>query len=286
MPTNKQRRQAAQRRLQRQLERRAELAARRRRTVLVVASVITVLVVAGAALLITGLGDGDGDDTATAGAGATATDTSAPPTGAPAATTNADGTIACDYQPDTSGNPNLADVGLPPAPEATPTQGTSTLRMTTGQGDLTLTLDRAGAPCAAASFTYLAQQGFFDGSPCHREVNQPTFGVLQCGDPTGTGQGGPTYTYAEEVTPTTTYPRGTIAMANSGQPNSTGSQFFLCFTDTDLPPDYSAVGTVDEAGLAVLDQIAAAGNDGSFEPSPGGGAPTTPVTITSMTVLA
>jgi peptidyl-prolyl cis-trans isomerase B (cyclophilin B) len=74
-------------------------------------------------------------------------------------------------------------------------------------------------------------------------------------------------------------------MANSGQPNSTGSQFFLCFTDTQLSPDYTAVGTVDEAGLAVLDRIAAAGNDGSFEPSPGGGAPKTPVTITTMTVV-
>jgi peptidyl-prolyl cis-trans isomerase B (cyclophilin B) len=74
-------------------------------------------------------------------------------------------------------------------------------------------------------------------------------------------------------------------MANSGTPNSTGSQFFLCFTDTHLSPDYTAVGTVDQAGLAVLDQIAAAGNDGSFEPSPGGGAPKTPVTINTMTVV-
>jgi cyclophilin family peptidyl-prolyl cis-trans isomerase len=172
-----------------------------------------------------------------------------------------------------------------PNAEATPTQGTSTLLMTTGQGDLTLTLDRASAPCAAASFTYLAEQKFFDGSACHREVNQPTFGVLQCGDPTGSGSGGPTYKFAEEVTPETTYPRGTIAMANSGTPGSTGSQFFLCFVDTQLSPDYTAVGTVDEAGLAVLDQIAAAGNDGSFEPSPGGGAPKTPVTIESMTVV-
>jgi peptidyl-prolyl cis-trans isomerase B (cyclophilin B) len=157
--------------------------------------------------------------------------------------------------------------------------------MSTTQGDLTLTLDRAAAPCAAASFTYLAQQQFFDGSPCHREVNQPTFGVLQCGDPTGSGSGGPTYKYAEEVTPDTTYPRGTIAMAKSSAPASTGSQFFLCFVDTQLPPEYTAVGTVDEAGLAVLDTIAAAGNDGSFEAQAGGGAPNLPVTINTMTVV-
>jgi peptidyl-prolyl cis-trans isomerase B (cyclophilin B) len=61
-----------------------------------------------------------------------------------------------------------------------------------------VTLDRAIAPCASASFTYLAQQGFFDGSSCHCQVDEPTFGVLQCGDPTGTGSGGPTYTYRQE----------------------------------------------------------------------------------------
>ena len=74
-------------------------------------------------------------------------------------------------------------------------------------------------------------------------------------------------------------------MANSGAPGSTGSQFFLCFVDTELSPDYTPVGTVDEAGLAVLDQIAEAGNDGSFEPSPGGGAPNTPVSIQTMTAV-
>jgi cyclophilin family peptidyl-prolyl cis-trans isomerase len=280
VPTNKQRREAAQRRLQRQLERREELARKRRRNLLVLVTVLAVLVVAGGVFLIAGLGKGSGTATA-----ADPTTSAAPSSAAAAAAaTNADGTVACTYQPDTSGNTNLKDVGTPPNPQATPTQGTDTLLMRTNQGDLTLTLNRAGAPCAAASFTYLAQQKFFDGSSCHREVNQPTFGVLQCGDPSGTGQGGPTYKYGQEVTPQTTYPRGTIAMANTGQPNSTGSQFFLCFTDTQLSPDYTAVGTVDQAGLAVLDKIAAAGNDGSFESSAGGGAPKLPVTITTMTV--
>lgn len=279
MPSNKQRRQAAQRHLQRQLERRAELARKRRRNLLIFVTVLAVVAVAGGIWLVSGLG---GDDDTPDAAG----DTTPPvPTSAAAATTNPDGTIACSYTPDESGNPSVVDVGTPPTPEATPTQGTATLLMTTDQGALTLTLDRAKAPCAAASFAYLAQQQFFDGSPCHRMVNQPTFGVLQCGDPTGTGQGGPAYRFAEEITPETTYPRGTIAMANSGTPGSTGSQFFLVFADAQLPPDYSVVGTVDEAGLAVLDTIAAAGNDGSFEPQPGGGAPNTPVTIQTMAVV-
>jgi cyclophilin family peptidyl-prolyl cis-trans isomerase len=280
VPTNKQRRQAAQRHLQKQLERRAELAKKRRRNLGIIATVVAVVVVVGAALLITGVFSGDDDGTEAAGA-----TTGAPTSSAAAATTNADGTIACTYTPDESGNPSLTDVGTPPDPEATPTQGTSTLLMSTTAGDLTLTLNRTAAPCAAASFAYLASQKFFDGSPCHRMVNQPTFGVLQCGDPTGSGSGGPSYKFAEEVTPETTYPRGTIAMANSGTPGSTGSQFFLCFVDTQLSPDYTAVGTVDEAGLAVLDQVAAAGNDGSMEPSPGGGKPNTPVSITTMTVV-
>lgn len=286
MPTNKQRRQAAQKRLQRQLERREELARKRHRNLLIGVTVLAVLAVVGAFFIVTNLGDDDPDTTAS-----DSSSTSAPAGGTTAAAagaataTNADGTVACNFTPDTSGNTNLKDVGTPPDAANTPTTGTSTLLMSTEQGDLTLTLDRAGAPCAASSFTYLAQQKFFDGSICHREVNQDTFGVLQCGDPTGTGQGGPSYKFGQEVSADTTYPRGTIAMANSGQPDSTGSQFFLCFTDTQLSPDYTAVGTVDEAGLAVLDQIAAAGNNGSFEPSPGGGAPNTPVTITSMTVL-
>jgi peptidyl-prolyl cis-trans isomerase B (cyclophilin B) len=282
VPTNKQRRVAAQRRLQKQLERRADLARRRRRTLLTVVTVAAVAVVAGAVALFAVLG-GDDDPSSAA---ATGSSTSAAPeaTAAPA-TTNADGTVTCTYAPDTSGNPNLTEAGTPPDPAATPASGTVALLMSTDQGEIPLTLDRAKAPCAAASFAHLASQQFFDGSPCHREVNQPTFGVLQCGDPTGTGSGGPTYKFAEEVTPETTYPRGTIAMANSGTPGSTGSQFFLCFVDTQLSPDYTAVGTVDEAGLAVLDTIAAAGNDGSFEPSPGGGAPNLPVTIQTMTVV-
>jgi peptidyl-prolyl cis-trans isomerase B (cyclophilin B) len=276
--TNKQRRQAAQRHLQHQLERRSEHVRKRRRNLAIVATAIAVLVVGGAGLLISGVLIHDKTSTAA--------DPSASTSAAAARSTNPDGTVSCVYKPDDSGNTNLKDVGTPPNPDATPTKGTSTLLMRTGQGDMKLTLDRAGAPCAAASFTYLAEKKFFDGSSCHREVNQPTFGVLQCGDPTGTGQGGPTYKFAQEVTPKTTYPRGTIAMANSGSPESTGSQFFLCFTDTQLSPDYTAVGTVDKAGLAVLDKIAKAGNDGSFEPNPGGGAPKTPVKIESMTVAS
>ena len=276
--TSKQRRQAAQRHLQRQLERRTVLVKRRRRNAVVTAVTVVALVAIGAVLLLTGVFSGKGKTSATAASSAAA------PTAVAAHTTAPDGTVSCSFLPDTTGNKSLKDVGTPPNPKSTPAKGTTTLKMTTNQGVLTLTLDRAEAPCAASSFAYLASKKFFDNTICHREVNQPQFGVLQCGDPTGTGSGGPSYTYGTEVTPATKYPRGTIAMANSGTPNSTASQFFLCFTDTQLSPDYTAVGSVDAAGLAVLDKIAKAGNNGSFEPSPGGGAPKVPVKISSITV--
>jgi cyclophilin family peptidyl-prolyl cis-trans isomerase len=280
VPTTKQRRQAAQRHLQRQLERRAELARKRRRNLGILATVAVVAIVVSAVILLNNVGGEEPSATADP----TTSDTPTAAAGPAAPSTNPDGTVACDYAPDDSGNPNLTDVGTPTGAESTPAEGTTALLMSTNQGDLTLTLDRAKAPCAAASFAYLAQQKFFDGSTCHREVNSEGMGILQCGDPTGTGQGGPTYRYAEEVTPDTTYPRGAIAMAKGGAPGTTGSQFFLVFSDTQLPPEYTVVGTIDDAGLAVLDEIAKSGNDGSFEPSPGGGAPKIPVEIETISV--
>ncbi|MBM7804677.1 peptidyl-prolyl cis-trans isomerase B (cyclophilin B) [Geodermatophilus bullaregiensis] len=188
-------------------------------------------------------------------------------------------TATCDWVAARSGNPYAVEVA--PPPEEVPAEGTAALRVTTTLGELTLTLDRAGAPCAAASTLHLAEEGFFDDSPCHREVDSEGLQVLQCGDPTGTGAGGPTYAFPTDVDGSETYRRGTVAMANSGQ-GLDGSQFFLVWGDSLLPPDYTVVGTVDDAGLAVLDVVAANGNDGSLDPSPGGGAPTVPVTITAV----
>jgi peptidyl-prolyl cis-trans isomerase B (cyclophilin B) len=242
--------------------------------------VVGALVVGGGVLFGTGVLGKNGDPDHAAGQSSSGTSASDSSAGEPTETAAPVSTVACTYSPAPTGQ--VVDVGTPPDADAVPAEGTVGLTMATNQGDLRLTLDRTSAPCAAHSFTFLAEQGFFDGSPCHRMVTQETFGVLQCGDPTGSGTGGPGYSFAEEVTPQTTYPRGTVAMANSGTPGSTGSQFFLVFTDSKLAPDYTVVGTVDEAGLQVLDAIAAAGDDGSFEPSPGGGAPNTPVTIESM----
>jgi peptidyl-prolyl cis-trans isomerase B (cyclophilin B) len=242
VPTNKQRRQAAQRRLQRQIERRHELARKRRRNLLIISVVVAVVVVGGAAWLIAGVGGGDDGSTAAA------SDTSAGAT-----VDGSDGT--CDFTSDETGT-----VGTPAA--EVPTSGQATLVMTTNFGPITLSLDQAAAPCASASFVYLTQQKFFDGTSCHRETDSEGLKVLQCGDPTGTGTGGPGYTFPTQVTGSETYPRGTLAMANSGQ-GTDGSQFFLVFGDSQLPANYTVVGTIDDAGLAVLDTIAANGNNGA-----------------------
>jgi peptidyl-prolyl cis-trans isomerase B (cyclophilin B) len=272
VPTNKQRRESAQRHLQRQLERRAELAARRRRNMVIVGAVVALLVIGGVIALGTGLLGGDDEPTEAA----TGTSAGAEP-GAEPAVDGSDGT--CDFTEDTSGNPNLTDAGVPPADVET--TGTTPVTMTTNVGEIGLTLDRASAPCATASMVYLAEQDFFDDTPCHRLTASAGLSVLQCGDPSGTGMGGPTYDYPTQVTGDETYGRGVIAMANSGQ-GFDGSQFFLVYGDSQLPPSYTVIGSIDEAGLAVLDDIAAAGIEGGATD----GAPAEPVTIEDLAVAA
>ena len=145
------------------------------------------------------------------------------------------------------------------------------------------------APCTVNNFVSLAQQGFFNDTRCHRLTTSPKLGVLQCGDPTGNGQGGPGYQFANEY-PTNQYapddpaakapilyPKGTLAMANAGA-NTNGSQFFLVYKDSELPPQYTIFGKIDDTGLATLDKIAQAGVGGGGED----GQPATPVTITSV----
>lgn len=135
--------------------------------------------------------------------------------------------------------------------------GTATATLSLTAGDVEITLDRAATPCTVNSFESLATQGYFDDTACHRLTDYGIF-VLQCGDPTGTGKGGPGYSFADETNDSMTYPAGTVAMANAG-PDTNGSQFFLVWADTDLPPSYTVFGTMDEAGLDVVAGIAAQG---------------------------
>ena len=154
------------------------------------------------------------------------------------------------------------------------------LTIKTNRGDIKLALKPDTAPCTVNSFVSLAEQGFFDGTKCHRLV--PGF-VLQCGDPTATGSGGPGYSFADELTGDETYDAGTLAMANAG-PDTNGSQFFMVFTDSPgLTPNYNVFGTVDPDGLALLTKAAKEGDDGSHPA--GGGVPNAgPIDITAVTI--
>jgi peptidyl-prolyl cis-trans isomerase B (cyclophilin B) len=168
----------------------------------------------------------------------------------------------------------------PPTIEAT---------MITNGGAIGVQLDNAKSPCTVNSFVSLATQGYFDGTPCHRLTTSEALGVLQCGDPTGQGTGGPGYRFPNEyptnqyrlsdpaLTAPIVYPRGTLAMANAGS-GTNGSQFFLVYRDSTLPPTYTVFGTIDETGLATVDQIAAAGVQNGTDD----GEPTSTVTIQSV----
>lgn len=186
-------------------------------------------------------------------------------------------TASCEYPSD--GQDPARDVEAPDS-EA-PAEGTVAATITTNFGDIGLTLDAAAAPCTVNSFVSLAEQGFYDDTPCPRIGDQEGFGILQCGDPTGTGAGGAGYSFADELTGDETYPAGTLAMANAG-PDTNGSQFFLVFRDSQFQPDYTVFGTIDAAGLKTIEAIAAEGNDGA-NPA-GGGTPNKDVTIEKVTV--
>ena len=132
----------------------------------------------------------------------------------------------------------------------------------TNCGTIVVTTVGAKAPITITQLATLAKGGYFDNSLCHRLTTQGLY-VLQCGDPTATGSGGPNFTYGDENLPTATlnnYPAGTVAMANSG-PRTNGSQFFLVFADTTLGANYTIWGTITQ-GLDIVKAIAKAGVKG------------------------
>ena len=170
-------------------------------------------------------------------------------TGAPA--------VECRYE-------RLSGEAAPIMPPVRPTRGgLVVVTIGTNRGPVTLELDAARAPCTVQSFLTLAGANYFTDSACHRVTTALIF-VVQCGDPTATGSGGPGYRFDDENLPAAAgYPRGTLAMANAG-PNSNGSQFFLVYQDSPIDPNYPVFGRVT-GGLEVLDAVAAGGapnNDG------------------------
>jgi len=153
----------------------------------------------------------------------------------------------------------------------------------TNCGTIGLELYGDKAPQTVASFIYLTRQGYYANSPCHRLTSSQTLKVLQCGDPTGQGSGGPGYSYGVENVPADgQYPAGTLAMARADSPGSNGSQFFVTYGATTLPTSgggYSVFGRV-RTGLDLLDAEAAAGTSNGQPDGP----PARPISIESITV--
>ncbi|WP_406641952.1 peptidylprolyl isomerase [Amycolatopsis sp. WGS_07] len=185
----------------------------------------------------------------------------------------------CQYT-ETPDDPAVRPVSLPRDPRHTPDRGSVDVAVFSNQGLLPLKLNRAQAPCTVQSFLHLAANGFYNQTTCHRLTAYPTLKVLQCGDPSGTGEGGPGYKFRDEL-PTTlppapsdptgkrrTYARGLLAMANAG-PATNGSQFFVVYGDSSLLPNYTVFGTVGSAGLRTLDRVAAGGIQPDADTPPG-----------------
>lgn len=264
-------------------------------TILLIAGgVIAVLVAVVAVVAV----NRDSEKTTSTGTPETSASPWAPPSASPRSAPQANGQLPpftptehlgsdCQYRPSTDPASKPVD---PPRTGKVPTDPAQvSVSMVTDQGNVGLQLANNQSPCTVNSFVSLAQQGFFDGTQCHRLTTSPSLSVLQCGDPKGTGAGGPGYQFANEY-PTdqfppydlalnqpVVYPRGTLAMANAGA-GTNGSQFFMVYQDSQLPPQYTIFGTIQDDGLAMLDKVAAAGVKGGGTD----GTPATKVTITSV----
>jgi peptidyl-prolyl cis-trans isomerase B (cyclophilin B) len=200
---------------------------------------------------------------------------SATPSATPTPSTVAEPATHCTYTPHP---PAARHVGLPPAKPDD--KATYQATINTNRGAVVIDLLNSKATCTVNSFVFLSEKKFYNDTPCPRLVTNG-FYLLQCGDPTGTGSGGPGYEFNDENLAGATYPAGTLAMANAG-PNTNGSQFFLVYKNTSLSPAYTPFGKI-VGGLNVLLDIA---KDGIKPPlnSAGGGHPKETVTIESVTI--
>ncbi|MFH8757878.1 peptidylprolyl isomerase [Streptomyces atroolivaceus] len=256
--SDQRRRQLAREKFERQQQRREEARRRTRRLTVIIASSVAVVAVIGAGAYVSLDGD-DSKDPADAAASASP-----------------------------SASPSESESKAPEPAMKIDKQAKYSMSLRTSQGDIGIAMDAAKTPRTTNSFKALADKGYFDSTKCHRLTTEGIF-VLQCGDPKGDGTGGPGYTIPDEnltalgkagADGSVTYPAGTVAMANTGQPGTGGSQFFLVYKDTKLPPSYTPFGTMDDAGLKAVKKIAAAGVTGGA----GDGAPKKTVTVEKATV--
>lgn len=264
------RRQLAREKFLRQQQRRTEARRKARIRNSVIASSLGVVLVGSLALYTTGALDQD-DDSTHANAEVTPSPTSKAPD-------------PCDKPAE--GEPKSETWKKEPT-LSIDKSAKYTMTLDTTCGEIEVALKASAAPHTVNSFSFLADKGYFDHTKCHRLTTEGIY-VLQCGDPTGTGTGDPGYTIPDENLKDESlkdniYPAGTVAMANTGQKDSGGSQFFLVYQDSQLPPSYTPFGTVSEDGMKVLKKIAGAGAQPA-DPTTGNTAPNATVVIDKATV--
>jgi peptidyl-prolyl cis-trans isomerase B (cyclophilin B) len=281
-------RQLARQAHQRRMQRRADQARRTRQlSVSLIVAVVVVAVGVGAAAIAGAFSSSPSSAAASNSATPTASSSASPSASATPSPTNTAAMVdgKCIY---TKSGTAARKVSLPPAKPDT--SASYTAKFTTNRGVISLKLDSA-APCTVNSFVSLADQSYFNNTHCHRLVTTGIY-VLQCGDPTGTGDGGPGYVFNSEnlsslkqVTADGTkealYPAGSVAMANTGQADSNGSQFFFVYKNTDLPASYTPFGTIT-SGLSIIQKVAKAGSDNSN--GTGDGHPKEKVQIDRVTI--
>jgi peptidyl-prolyl cis-trans isomerase B (cyclophilin B) len=271
-------RKLARERYQRKQAREAQ---RQHRTRKMVAAGAVIAVIAGAVvagvLALTGGGHpaAAGTPSATPSIPTPSASPSASPSVSPSSTPVAEPAHHCTYLPGGSASRN---VGQPPA--APDYKAGYQATISTNRGPIVIDLLNSKATCTVNSFVFLATKRYFDNTHCHRLTTAGIY-VLQCGDPTGTGTGGPGYEFASENLAGARYPAGTLAMANTGQPNTNGSQFFLVYRDTGLPPSYTPFGRI-VSGLNIIQTVAKAGSDNAG--GAGDGHPKAKVVIGSVTI--
>ena len=268
-------RKLARERYARQQARRAQHVHRWRLISVIAAACCAVLLLGGAAYLT--FGTGGSKPAAAATPSPTASPTAAPtPTPTPTPSLAVEPASHCTYTPSGAA---ARKVGVPPArPAFKGAKYQATIK--TNRGTIVLDLLNHQATCTVNSFIYLAAKHYFNNSPCHRLTTAGIY-VLQCGDPTGTGSGGPGYKFANENLTGAKYTAGTVAMANAG-PGTNGSQFFLVYRNSlTLPASYTPFGQI-VSGLGIIQNVAKAGTDNSN--GNGDGHPKEKVTIKSVTI--
>jgi peptidyl-prolyl cis-trans isomerase B (cyclophilin B) len=264
-------RKLARERYQRRAVRQAHRDRRTRQWAIAGSAVVVVVAIAVGGVLFAGRSTG------TTSTPAATPSASASPTPSPTPSTVAEPATHCTYLP----NPPAArKVTMPPA---TPDyQATYQATITTNRGPIVIDLLNSKATCTVNSFVHLAEAGFYNSTPCPRLSSSESPYMLQCGDPTGTGSGGPGYEFASENLTGATYPAGTLAMATSGATDGNGSQFFLVYQDSSLPPSYTPFGKI-VSGLNILQNVGKRGYGPPLS-SVGGGAPKESVEIESVTI--